>query len=269
MSNPKLIISRLKEILETNKSVLGLVLVGSQTENKVYLPTAHSDIEAYIIVEDSDVGRVEKELPLIVNKLGVVVFFYKNRWAGFSTLFENLIRLELPVVKVSDLPTSFSRPTAQTVKVLIDKTQGKLENVLARRPRELDYEKLFQENYLDFWYMTVVGIQYLKNGELFNSRKVLLILLTSLIKNFELLQDRKILLLEERKRVEKFLNAEQLNLIKVINLAYNPDEVKKSYIKTMDYFSSSSKQVFQKYNYNYNSEIEDKIKQKLLHLLTP
>ena len=139
----KSIITPLKTELLKRPYVVGFVLAGSYVRKDVYKATEYSDMEAYIIVDDKDVTRIEKDLTAIVKKSGKVIFHYKNRWSGFSVVFENLFRLELPVVKRSDIKSVFSRPTAQPVEILIDKTNGALKTALDKRPKDLDFESIF------------------------------------------------------------------------------------------------------------------------------
>lgn len=266
MSNSqiRIMIASLVDILQKNPYVLGLVLVGSQARRNVYMAGQYSDMEAYIVVNDEHILVFEKQLPEVVNKLGKVIFSYKNIWAGFSTVFDNLFRLELPLVKRSDLCLVFSRPMIQTVKILIDKTEGDLERALNSRPRTIDFQKLFQDRILDFWYMAVVAVQYYRKGEIWNARRALQILLSLLIKLMELLQDQDILLLEDNKRLEQFLSDEQINLLKKLAPAYNKKQIKYSLIQIIKIFPDISKKVADKYNYYYGKDIEEKIKQILI-----
>lgn len=260
-------IASLVDSLQKNPYVLGLVLVGSQARTSIYVANKYSDMEAYIIVKDKNVEIFEKQLPGIVSKLGKVIFSYKNRWAGFSTVFDDLFRLELPIAKQSELSSVFSRPKPQTVKVLIDKTNGSLEQALKKRPQDIDFQKTFQEVVLDFWYMAVVAVQYFKKGEIWNSRSGLQVLLSSLIKLMELLQDKDILLLETNKRVEQFLSDEQINLLKRIAPSYGKKQIEDSLREIIEIFSDISKKVALKYHYSYREDIENGIKQKLEDLL--
>lgn len=267
MSNSQIMIASLVKILQKNPYVLGLVLVGSQARRSIYVANEYSDMEAYIIVKDENAKIFEKQLTGIVKQLGKVIFSYKNIWAGFSTVFDNLFRLELPLAKRSELPSVFSRPTNQTVKILIDKTEGDLDKALSSRPKTIDFQKLFQERILDFWYMAVVAVQYFKKSEIWNSRSALQVLLSSLIKLMELLQDQNILLLETNKRIEQFLPGKQINLLKKVAPAYNKRQIKYSLKEIIEIFSDVSKRVAGKYQFHYRKDIEDEIKQKLKDLL--
>lgn len=267
MINRKRILTALKKKSEKNPLILGLVFVGSQTRKEIYTATPYSDMEVYIIVKDEDVNKIKKQLPSLVKSLGKIIFSYDNQWAGFSTVFEDLFRLELPIAKLSELDSVFSRPTAQEVKVLIDKTGGKLEKALANRPKTIDFQDFFQKKVIDFWYMTIIGVQYYKKGEIWNSRTVLQILQSSLIKFLELFQDPKILLLETNKNVEQFLSDEQINLLKQISPAYDEKEIRESLKRALGIFPQVFEKVAQKYDYQYNRELEKQIRPKLTALL--
>src|SRR3989344_6431117 len=155
--NPSKIVDTLTNKLSNDPLIKGFVLVGSQARKTVYKASKYSDMEAYIIINDEDVEKIEKQLPSLVKSLGKVIFSYKNQWSGFSTVFDDLFRLELPVVKLSEINSVFSRPRSQIVEVLIDRTNGKLQSALDKRPQKIDKEKLFQEKVVDFWYMLILG----------------------------------------------------------------------------------------------------------------
>lgn len=267
MINRSKIPAALKKKLEKNSLVLGFVLVGSQARKDIYVATPYSDMEIYIIVKDNNVEKIEKRLPSLVESLGKVIFSYNNRWAGFSTVFEDLFRLEIPIVRLSELNSVFSRPTAQVVKVLIDKTDGKLEKALASRPKSIDFQELFQSKVIDFWYMAIITVQYYKKKEIWNTRSALQVLQSSLIKFLELFQDPQILLLETNKNVEQFLSDEQIGLLKQISPSYNKAEIKQSLIKVIEIFPEVFEKVSKKYHYQYDRKLEKQIKPKLIAFL--
>ena len=254
--NPSKIVDTLTNKLSNDPLIKGFVLVGSQARKTIYKASQYSDMEAYIIVNDEDVEKIEKQLPSLVKSLGKVIFSYKNQWSGFSTVFDDLFRLELPIVKISELRSVFSRPRAQVVEVLIDRTNGKLQSALDKRPQMIDKEKLFQEKTTDFWYMIILGVQYFKKGEIWNARSVLQILQTSLIKLFEILNDSEALLLETNKRVEQFLKTDQIKLLKEVSPAYEEREIKESLKRIVQIFSEISGQIEKKYHFTYNKEVE-------------
>ena len=267
MSKPKEIITKLTEELNKNASVLAYVLVGSQARETIYQADEYSDVESYIIVKDGVAEEFKKTLPNLVNSLGEIIFSYNNQWAGFSTLFSDLFRLELPIAELNELPNVFTRPIAQEVRVLIDKTNGELEKVLNSRPETIDFEKLFQDRVLDFWYMGVVAAQYYKKGELWNTISALRVIQSDLIKLWELLQDPNILLLESNKRIEKFLSNERISLLKIINPNYDEDQVKKALLEIIEIFPRTAKEVSEKFRYTYNETLEKQVKPKLVELL--
>lgn len=261
------IIKKLTNELSDNPSIKALLLVGSQARNTIYRASQHSDIEAYIVVEDCDVEDIEKELFHTVKRIGRVIFSYKNQWAGFSTVFEDLSRLELPIAKLSQLEFVFSRPKAQEIEVLLDKTDGILMTILDKRTDSIDLEKIFQYQVTDFWYMAIVGVQYYKTGELWHSRSALQILQSSLIKLFELYNDPTILLLETNKRIEEFLTQEQVMLLKEVSPAYDREQIVVAYKRIFKIYSGMSQQIKDKYKYPYEEQMAEKISSKLLSLL--
>lgn len=256
--NADKLINDLASILAENSKVKAFVLAGSFARQSVYKAEKYSDMEAYIVVDDENVSAMESELPEIVQKLGKVVFSYKNQWAGFSTVFEeDLFRLELPVGKLSELSSVFNRPKAQELKILIDKTNGELEKILKQRPKTVDFSKKIQDKIPDFWYMAIVGVQYYKKGELWNAMAVLRMLQSGVIRFWEFKNDPKILLLEANKRIEKFLTSNQLEKLKAISPDYDSEAVRNAFVKALEIFSEISS----------DHEIENKVKPKLLEIL--
>ncbi|OGM35180.1 hypothetical protein A3D00_02810 [Candidatus Woesebacteria bacterium RIFCSPHIGHO2_02_FULL_38_9] len=119
----------------------------------------------------------------------------------------------------------FNRPKAQVVKVLIDRTNGKLEEILEKRPDNIDYSSEFKDKVINFWHWQIIAVQYFKKGETYNTRAVLNIHTSALIKLFELLNDPLVLLLENNKRIEQFLTKEQLTQLQEIAPAYNKQQI--------------------------------------------
>lgn len=262
------IISALTEKLKNNPYMLGLLLVGSHARKTIYKNTPYSDIEVYVIVKDEDAKKFESELPKIVKPLGKVIFSYKNQWAGFSTVFENLLRLELPVVKISEIPSVFSRPTAQDVEILIDKTNGIIKKTLDNRPKTIDFEKVFINTTNDFWYMAVVAIQYYKKGEFWNARHAQEVsMIPSLIKFIEMLENPDLLLLESNKRIEQLISSKDITILKDVCPPYEKEKIKKCLQKNIEEFSKLSAIISKKFNYKYPVDMENKIASQLENLL--
>lgn len=266
MANPQTIITGLTRELNLNPQVLALVLVGSQAREDVYTADEYSDLEAYLVVSDDQVARVEQELPTLVAKFGPVLFSFKHA-VGFVAVYDDLFRIELPVVKESQLAAVFSRPQAQITKVLFDKTKGALEKVLAERPETLDFAALFADKVTNFWYWQILGVGYFKKGELYNARAILNIHTSALIKLLELLNDPQILLLETNKRIEKFLSASQQMTLKQIAVAYDREAIKQSLKQAMAIFPTVFGQIKNKYGYDYDESLEEKVTPKLKQLL--
>lgn len=266
MTDPKALIEGLTKEFSGNPLVLAFTLVGSQAREDSYKATKYSDMEAYVIANDEDVEKLEKELPDLVKKFGTVLFSFKHQ-IGFVAVYDDLFRLELPVIKGSEFKSLFSRPKAQVVKVLIDRTEGELEKILNDRSETIDFAQAFAEKITNFWYWQILGVQYFKKGEIYNTRAILNIHASALIKLLELLNDPAALLLETNKRIEQFLTEEQLKLLKEIAPAYDSEQIRKSLERVMDIFSETAKAIKEKYNYSYDEKLEDSVKPKLLDLL--
>ena len=260
------LINKLTEEFKNNPSVIAFTLVGSQARNDIYKATKHSDMEAYIITQDEDAEKVEQELSGLVRKFSNVLFSFKHQ-IGFIAVYEDLFRLELPVIKQSGMESLFTRPKAQIVQVLIDKTNGELEKVLANRPETTNYAELFEDKVINFWYWQILAVQYFKKGEFYNTRAVLGINSSALIKLFELLNDPTILDLETNKRIEQFLTEEQLALLKETSPSYNQEQIKQALSRIMDIFPNAIRTVKDKYGYSYDESIEGQVKPKLVQLL--
>lgn len=266
MSEVILIIEQLKKELEKEAYVKAFALVGSQARETVYKANKYSDLEVYVVVEDDHLKEIEKKLPNITNNLGDVLFSF-NHQIGFVVVYNDLFRVEISLVKLSEISSIFNRPKAQVVKVLFDRTDGELEKVLDKRPDELDYAKSFKDLMTNFWYWQIIGVQYFKKGEIYNTRAILNIHASAFIKLCELLNDPNIILLETNKRVEQFLTEEQINQLKELTVSYNSKDIKEALIKVMDIFSNTAKEVKNKYSYEFDKSIEQKVKSKLINLL--
>lgn len=267
MIDPVKLTAQLKEIFGKDPLVVAFVLVGSQARESVYTASQYSDMEAYVITKDEDAESLELKLPGLVRKLGNVLLSFKHQ-VGFVAVYDDLFRLELPVIKQSGMKSLFSRPKAQVVKVLIDRTSGKLETILNSRPESIDHIRFLNDLVNNFWYWQVLGVQYFKKGEVYNTRVVLAINSSALIKLFELLNDPSILLLETNKRIEQFLTKEQLALLKETSPAYDMDQIRVSLNKIIDIFSQTARTVKEKYGYDYDESIEEKVRPKLVKLLS-
>ena len=266
MTNPKKLISQLQKEFNQNLLVEAFVLVGSQAREDIYKATKYSDMEAYIITKNENADTLEKQLPDILQETGTVLFSFKHA-IGFVAVYEDLFRLELPVIKESGMEELFNRPKAQVVRVLIDKTEGKLEKILDSRPDEIDYAKEFDDKVTNFWFWQIIAVQYFKKGEFYNTRAVMGIHASTLIWMFGLINDPEILLLETNKRIEQFLSPEQLANIKEITPAYEKSAIYKSLTKVTEIFTRVISEVQKKYEYDFDESLEQKVKPKLQELL--
>ena len=164
---PKVIVEELTKEFTKNPSVVAFTLVGSQARDSVYTATAQSDMEAFVITEDDKSDEVEKSLPEVVSRFGKVLFHFKHE-IGFVGVYDDLFQLELPVKKRSEMKELFSRPKAQVVKVLLDRTNGELEQILEARPETVDFAKAFDNRMTNFWYWQVLGTRYFTKGEIYD-----------------------------------------------------------------------------------------------------
>lgn len=266
MTNPKELISQLQKEFEQNSLVEAFVLVGSQAREDVYKATKYSDMEAYVMTKDENADNLEKQLPNILQKTGTILFSFKHA-IGFVAVYDDLFRLELPVIKMSGVEGLFNRPKAQVIKVLIDKTDGKLEKVLANRPDEIEYAKEFSNKITNFWFWQIIAVQYFKKGEFYNTSAVMGIHASVLIWMYELLNDPKILLLETNKRIEQFLTSQQLLDIKKITPFYNSKNIQTSLTLVVDLFIDATNAIKNKYGYSFDETLEAKVKPRLQTLL--
>lgn len=266
MPKPEIIIAGLREQLSQNPKARACILVGSQTKTVSYPPTPYSDIEAYIITSDQDKDALEATLPDFAGHFGTILFSFQHA-IGFVAVYDDLLRLELPVTKESEMAAVFSRPKSQAVTVLFDKTPGTVQKILDKRPDSRNYAELFQSLMINYWYWQVLGVQYFTNGELYNARAIANIHAGALIKLFELLNDPQILLLETNKRVEHFLNEEQLIILSEMTPSYDRKQIKNALLRSMDIFTKVAWAIQAKYGYTVDEEIAAKTKPKLERLL--
>ena len=266
VTQPKVLIEQLTAEFESNPDIAAFVLVGSQARETIYKATDYSDLEAYLIVKDGKVEAVERGLAEVVGKFGHVLFSFKHQ-IGFVGVYDDLFRVELPVVQKSEMASLFSRPKSQTVRILFDRTEGELEKVLVSRPEKIEYVSDFSNWITNFWYWQIIGVQYFKKGELYNTRAILHIHTSILIKLFELYNDPDILLLESNKRVEHFLTKEQLEKIRLVTPSYNERQIEDSLREVMTIYSEIAQAIKAKYGYSYNEKIEQEVQPRILEML--
>lgn len=266
MTDPNAVIAQLKAEFGQNSLVTAFILIGSQARETIYEASQYSDLEAIIVAKDENTQTIELELPNLVSKFGPILFSFKHD-IGFVAVYDDLFRIELPVIKLSEMKSVFSRPKTQEVKILIDKTGGKLEKILAKRPESIDYKELFKDKVINFWYWQIIGVQYFRKGELYNTRAILNIHASALIKLFELLNNPRLLLLEANKRVEEFLTGDQLSQLKDITPGYHKYEIEKALRIAMTIFPVVFNQISNKYKYSYDENLEKKVKPGILKLL--
>lgn len=261
---PAHILTELKKKFDTHSAVVGFVAVGSQVRDAGYAAKRYSDVEAYVIVEDTRVAEVEGNLLDVIKTLDTVIFNYKNRWAGWCFVLENFMRVELPVVKRSQLDAVFIRPKAQPVEILIDKTEGELSEVLRQRPREANLSTIFFDAVNDFWYMSLVAVQYWLKGEIWNARHALEVsLVPALIKIMQMQVAPEALSLESHKRLEQFLPETEKGLLQQLSPGYDQGEVRNVLKKIVNVFGDRAQQAAHKHGLVYPQEVEEKMRPRL------
>lgn len=263
------LLTRLTSSFRKQPSVLAFVLVGSRTAHGAYNATEHSDIEAYCIVSDGSKTSFETYLNEYLKTTGSVIMTYRNQWAGICTVYDDLLRLELPVVERSLMRDTFSRPKKQPVKVLFDRTSGELAGVLDARPDSIDLKREY--NYLveDAWYMLVVSCQYYKKGEYWNARHVMeVVLIPRLVRLMQMESRSDALLLESHKRLEQFLTENHLTIIKTLSVSYDAEAIRTSLDVYLNALPGIARSVAGTYGWVYARDVEKHCTLKLSILLT-
>lgn len=261
------IISQIKKILEKDNRVVALVLVGSWARKTGYKASSFSDIEMYIFVKDKSFGDFKKDLESLPSKVGNVIFSYNNQWVGFSAVFEDLQRVELPLVKISEAKKILSRPIQQEVKVLFDRG-GAIERILKTRPKSIDYSSFFKNQYEDFWYMAIYTAQATGKGEYWLARQAMSVSLHPIIiRLMELYLKPEVVNLEDRKRIEEVLPEYNLGVLKEISSIYYKQSIVESFSKTLKVFSRVVRDAADKQSFTYNKRKEEKIFSKIEFLL--
>jgi predicted nucleotidyltransferase len=261
------IINKIKKILEKDNRVVALVLVGSQARKTGYKASSFSDIEMYIFVKDKTFGGFKKDLESLPSKVGNAIFTYNNQWAGFSGVFENLQRLELPLIKISEAKNILSRPIQQEVKVLFDKGES-IEKILKTRPKSIDCASFFKNQYEDFWYMAIYTAQAIGKGEYWLARQAMSVSLHPIIiRLMELYLKPEVVNLEDRKRIEEVLSDGYLEILKEISSAYDKQSIVESFQKTLKAFSKVVRETADKQSFIYDEKKDQEIFSKIDSLI--
>lgn len=260
-------INKVKELFLNDKRVTASILVGSYARKTIYKATIYSDIEIYVFVRDKVFDEFKKDLKKLPPKIGKVIFYYSNQWAGFSMVFKNLQRLELPLVKLSEAKIILSRPVQQEIKVLFDKSKT-LNKIIKNRPISINYKVFFKSQYQDFWYMATYTAQAIAKGEYWLARQAMSVSLHPIIIRLLYLHTNpQALNLEDRKRIEEILPKNGLKILKDISSNYDKDPILKSFLKTLGIFSIAVDKIVQKQKFNYDKKKEEEIFSKIKYLL--
>lgn len=232
-----LVIKRVVENLSRIDGVAALVLVGSRVKGNSFPADQFSDIELYVVAFDEDFEKVEGKVQSVQKIFGnSVVVAYKNQWAGWSILFTDLLRLELPLVKASD-ETVFARPEEQRIEILYSKPGFILKRGLGEKTKEKGLsEETIIEAVKDFWYMAVYAAQHIGRGEVWLARDAIRVSMQGKVKR--LLQEiyhKDTLPLERDRRIELTWSKEELEILKETSCAYDKSDVVRSFWANVRY----------------------------------
>lgn len=211
--------------------VAALVLAGSQVEGVRFVADQYSDIELYVVALDEKYSEVEKAVQKTQDLFAkeAVVLAYKNQWAGWSVLFADLLRLELPVVKASEKQV-FSRPKQPKIKVLYSRPGFHLQT---KSVGDAGDKKPIDNAIKDFWYMAVYAAQHIGRGEIWLAREAVRISLQGKIKR--LIQDLNHSDVEADKRIELVWSPSELAILKETSCAYDRQDLIRAFWANIKY----------------------------------
>lgn len=255
----KLVVKKVVEKLSPHSGVSALVLVGSRVEGSKFPPDEFSDIELYVVAYDEQLDEVQKEVESIQHIFDTdeVVLAYKNQWAGWSVLFSDLLRLELPLVKSSDAEV-FSRPEEQKIEMVYAKPKFELNRRKKTKDSQAFSKKDLEEAIKDFWYMAVYTAQHIARGEIWLARDAVRISMQGKVKR--LLQEvyhQDTLSLERDRRIESTWSDEELQILRDTSCAYDREDLIRAYWENIKY----TKQLLGKFGMEIKSfeEYENKL----------
>lgn len=257
------IIQQVVEELSNNDSIAALVLAGSRVNGNKFPPDKFSDIELYVVAFDEKYEEAEKTVQLIQTIFGdQTVLAYKNQWAGWSVLFNDLLRLELPLVKASD-ETVFSRSEEQKIKILYSKPDFKLKKSQEVDGGKEDVNKRVPDDVIkDFWYMAVYAAQHIGRGEVWLARDAIRISMQGKVKR--LLQEiyhQETLALDRNRRIELTWSQQELEILKETSSSYNKNDIIRSFWANIKYAEAlltktNDNDLFNKYKNSLLPEIK-------------
>ena len=237
MPTPKrqVVIDKVVSHLSPNEGVAALVLVGSNVEGSAFSPDQFSDIEMYVVADDEYFQQVEEAVKNLHQIFDNVVLEYKNQWAGWSILFNDLLRLEIPTVKASD-ESVFSRSDKQKTKVLYSKPGFELQRSEIKEDEPLSIEEQVTQAIKDFWYMAVYAAQHIARGELWLARDAVRISMQGKVKR--LLQEIYLpgtLELDRDRRIELTWNEESLRILRETSCTYEKQDIVRAFWANVGY----------------------------------
>lgn len=227
-----LIIRKVVDKLSQFDGVAALVLTGSQVKGNKFPPDQFSDIELYVVAFDKNFEQVENEVQGIqkIFEGDEVILAYKNQWAGWSVLFSDLLRLELPLVKASD-ETVFARSEEQKIEILHLKPDFILKKGSKEKIKNSDSpEKMLEQAIKDFWYMAAYAAQRIGRGEVWLARDAIRISMQGKVKR--LLQEiyhKDTLALDRDRKIELTWSKEELGILKETSSTYDRDNIVRAF----------------------------------------
>lgn len=242
MNSADQIIQKVVDLLSQHSRVAALVLAGSRVPGNAFPADEFSDIELYVVAQDSQFEEVTRVVQRVQDQLDDVVLAYRNQWSGWSILFNSLMRLELPVVKASDEGV-FSRSETQKIKILYQQAGFSLLQIPAPQP------PLPPVSMEDFWYMAVYAAQHIARGELWLARDALRVGVQSNVRRLLLeIYRPEHLDLDRDRRIEMTWGAEEIKMLQETSCSYDRADIVRAFGANVDIMSSlvKNKPVLQK-----------------------
>lgn len=232
MTSADQIIQKVIDLLSRRSGVAALVLAGSRVPGNAFPADEFSDIELYVVAQDSQFEEVTRDVQSIQDQMDGVVLAYRNQWSGWSVLFKSLLRLELPVVKASD-ESVFSRSESQKIKILYQQAGFSLLQVPVPQP------PLPPASIEDFWYMAVYTAQHIARGELWLARDALRVGMQSNVRRLLLeTYHPDQMALDRDRRIEMTWGPVELKILKDTSCSYDRVDIVRAFRANIDAISS-------------------------------
>lgn len=229
----KEVIDKTVNYLSQDEGVGALVLVGSQVEGGPFPADEYSDIELYSFAIDEKYEEVKRKIEEIEKIFPDVVFSYENRWAGWSVLFSDFLRLELPIKRSTE---EFTHSDDQKENILYQKPGFSINRGNERKEipdARIGIEKAIQ----DFWYMAVWAAQHIARGELWLARGAIRISMQGKVKRLieETYHPESLGQYPDR-RIELTWGEEELKILRETSAGYDRTEIVSAFWSNIKYF---------------------------------